>query len=126
MVYNRVETIQLVVPAGTPTSAPVSALLFGERARVAGIEVLVPPGPSGLVGFAFWHSSEQVIPKVGGTWIIADDEVVRLAVDDLSPWPDWRIKAYNTDVYAHTLFVRTLMDDRVPADTAPLVLLPIE
>jgi hypothetical protein len=112
-VATRYETTQLVIPANTSKSAPVAATLYNERAAIDAIWVLVPPGPSGLVGFSFWHSSRQVIPKVDGTWIVADGETVPIQVADLSPWPDWTIHGYNLDTYPHTLYVRLALDDNV-------------
>lgn len=123
---TRYETPQLVVPANTPILAPVQAPLYANRAAIEQLEVLVPPGPSGLVGFAFWHSSRQVIPKIDGTWIIADGETVRIQIADLNPFPNWTIRAYNLDSYPHTLYVRVALDDTVTVvpDTVPLI--PIE
>jgi hypothetical protein len=109
---TRYETVQLVIPANTPQAAPVSAALYRDRAAIDALWVLVPPGPSGLVGFAFWHSSRQVIPKVDGTWIVGDSETIPIQIADLSPWPDWTIKAYNADTYQHTLYVRLALDDQ--------------
>lgn len=114
---TRYEAVQLVIPPHTPTTAPVSAALFANRAAIDAVWVLVPPGPSGLVGFSFWHSSRQQIPKVDGTWIIADGETVPIQVGDLSPWPDWTIKGYNLDAFQHTLYVRVALDDN--AQTSP-------
>jgi len=125
-VPNRVEAPTLVVPAGTLSTAPVTQLLFTQRAQLMRLEIRVPPGPSGLVGFRFTHSQEQVIPKVAGTWIVTDDEVISWVLDDLSQQPDWRISAYNTDVFDHTLFVRVLLDDRVQLPESTVTLVNIE
>jgi len=122
---NRFDTVEFTVPAGTTKAAPASQLLFTQRAAVIQFSVKVPPGPSGLVGFRFDHSSAQVIPKQAGTWIVADNETIDLPLDDLSPWPDWRIRGYNTDVYAHTLYVRVYLDDRVPVTNPLPILVPI-
>jgi hypothetical protein len=123
---NRVEAPSLTVPAGTPVATPVSTTLYAQRARIVRMEVKVPPGPSGLVGFRFDHSNAQVIPKVPGTWIVTDNEVVQFDLDDLQPWPDWRLVAYNTDVFDHTLYVVLWLDDRVPVVESALTLVNIE
>ncbi len=123
---NTFRTVEFTVPAGTPKNAPASQLLFDTRATIVSLSVKVPPGPAGRLGFRFDHSNEQVIPKVAGTWIVADDEVVPIDLDDMSPWPDWRIKGYNLGSYDHTLFVRLRLDDRVPVDTSVPPLIPIE
>lgn len=123
---TRYETPQLTVPAGTPIATPVSLLLYQNRAAIDALWVMVPPGPSGLVGFSFWHSSRQVIPKVDGTWIIGDNETIPIQLANLSPWDDWHIKAYNLDVYPHTLYVRLALDDTAPESPATIPLIPIE
>lgn len=123
---TRIETPQLTVPAGTPIAAPVSAQLYANRADIQELEVMVPPGASGLVGFSFWHSSRQVIPAIDGTWIITDDETIRWPLHGYSVQPNWTIKAYNLDVYPHTLYVRVLLDDSVSTVPVTVPLIPIE
>lgn len=117
---TRIEAPALVVPAGTPIATPVSQLLYANRADMQEIEILIPPGPSGLVGFSFWHSSEQVIPAIRGTWIVTDDETIRWPLSGYSVQPAWQILAYNLDVYPHTLYVRVLLDETITViDQAP-------
>jgi hypothetical protein len=123
---TRIETPALVVPAGTPVAAPVSLALYAQRAELQEIEIMVPPGPSGLVGFSFWHSSEQVIPAIRGTWIITDSETIRWPLAGYSVEPDWQIRAYNLDAYPHTLYVRVLLDDSRGTVPEPTQLLVIE
>lgn len=123
---TRIEAPTLAIPAGTPIAAPVSALLFAQRADIQEIEVRVPPGPSGLVGFSFWHSSRQVIPAIDNTWVITDDETIRWPLAGYSVNPNWTIRAYNLDVYPHTLYVRVLLDDSRITVPVPTQLLTIE
>lgn len=123
---TRIEAPQLIIPAGTPVTAPASASLYAQRAIMTELEVMVPPGPSGLVGFSFWHSNEQVIPKIRGTWIIMDAETVRWPLEDFSDQPNWSVRAYNLDVYPHTLYLRVLLDDRAVVATQPVALVEIQ
>lgn len=123
---TRIETPQLLVPAGTPIAAPVSTSLYAQRAIMVALEILIPPGPSGLVGFRFDHSNRQVIPKIDGTWIIADGETIKFPLENYSVQPAWSIVAYNLDVYPHTLYVRVLLDDTVTPQRSTVDLVPIE
>lgn len=123
---TRIETPQLTVPAGTPIAAPVSQLLYAQRAQIEELEIMVPPGPSGLVGFRFDHSSRQVIPAIDGTWIVADGETMRFPLALYSVQPNWTIKAYNLDTYPHTLYVRVLLNDQVSNPQSTVDLIPIE
>jgi len=122
-VASRIEAPSLLIPAGTPIAAPVSTLLFTTRGTVTELEFLIPPGPSGLVGFAITHSSEQIIPDIPGQWIIADNDIIHWPLNGYSDQPGWRIKGYNLDVYAHTIYVRVLIDDWRPGNgvLAPVV-----
>jgi hypothetical protein len=115
---RRVEAPSLLVPAATSPNAPVQVLLYAQRAIITQIEFMLPPGPSGLVGFSLWHSSAQIIPKTAGQWIVANNETIRWNIDDMSPWPDWHLKAYNADVYPHTIYVRLLLDDLLTVQQA--------
>lgn len=123
---TRIEVVNLTVPAGTAIANPVGQLLFTGRAEIERIEVRVPPGPSGLVGFRFDHSNRQVIPKADGVWIITDDEPISWPLQSYSVQPDWRIKAYNLDVYDHTIEVRVLLIDVAPPAVSIVDLIPVE
>lgn len=123
---TTIMTPTLVVPAGTTQAAPATTSLYPNRAYIVKFSILIPPGPSGFVGFQLWHSSAQIIPDTVGTWIVADDEVITWELDDLQPWPNWSLHAYNSDFYDHTLYPRLYLDDRVPTSTVPLTLLPIQ
>ena len=123
---TRIETPAFTVPAGTPINNPISVQLYANRADLEEIEVMVPAGPSGLVGFRFDHSNRQVIPAVDGTWIITDDETLRWPLRDYNPFPNWKFRAYNLDVYPHTVYVRLLLNDQMPAAQSTVDLVPIE
>lgn len=117
-VATRIYVYLVTVPSGTPEASPVDTDLEFTDGRIERIEIMVPPGPSGLVGFAVIHSSQQIIPYQAGTFIIADNEVLRW---DLQRYPEgspWTIRAYNLDEYDHTLHVRLYIND-VP-DESPV------
>jgi hypothetical protein len=111
---TRIEKVDLVIPAGTPIAAPVSQQLFTTRGTVTRLDIRVPPGPWGTVGFSFWHSSEQIIPKIPGTWIITNDEMIQWPLNGYSDQPSWLVRGYNTDIYTHTIYVTTLIEDWQP------------
>ena len=58
-----------------PTRPGETTALTLRDAVLERIKVRIPPGPSGLVGFAFLHSGQQVIPFQAGVWIRTDDEL---------------------------------------------------
>ena len=123
---SRIEAPPFLIPAGTAIATPVTMSLFSTRGTVQDVEFLIPPGPSGLVGFSLWHSNEQIIPKVRGTWIIADGEVIRWPLDGYSDQPAWQIRGYNLDVYPHTIYPRILIEDWQPGQPIVSSPTPIE
>lgn len=103
---DRIETPVIVVPAGTLAAAPQTTALTLRDAVLERIEVRIPPGPSGLVGFAFLHSGQQVIPFQAGDWIITDDELLDWGTENYPTGNKWSVRAYNIDLYQHSLYLR--------------------
>lgn len=95
---------------GSTPSAPQVINLTMPPRIVTGVEVLVPPGPSGVVGFALGAAGQAVIPYNANGWIITDDE--KLAWDLKVPMTSgaWQLIGYNTGYWPHTLNVRFLCD----------------
>lgn len=102
---QRIETPVVTVAAGTLSTAPVDTNLTWLQGIVERIEVIVPPGPSGLVGFAIGHSRQPIIPFSSGQWIIADDEHFDWPIENYPTGAKWFVRAYNTDIYAHSLYL---------------------
>jgi len=108
-VAQRIETFEVATPALTAIATPLTTAMTFNRGIAERIEVLIPPGPSGLVGFRIAHSGDVVIPYDRSKWIIADDEVIKWELEDYPTGSAWSLITYNTDVYAHTLYVRILV-----------------
>src|SRR5688572_11079186 len=106
---QRIETFAVTVPAGTSSAAPQTTGLTFNDGIVENLEVLIPPGPSGLVGFAVLHSGDVVIPFDRTKWIVADDEVIRWPLENFPTGRAWALRAYNDDVFPHTLYIRILV-----------------
>lgn len=117
---QRIEAPTVTVPAGTAIAAPQTTALALRDATLERIEVKVPPGPSGLVGFALLHSGQQVIPFRVGDWIIADDETLDWTVESYPTGNKWSVRAYNLDIYPHTLYLRLHFREFGPAVVTPV------
>lgn len=103
---DRIEVFDVTIPAGTAIATPQETALSFQRGRVDRLEIHVPPGPSGLVGFRIGHSGQSIVPRSGDAWVIADGQTLDW---DLSNYPTgsaWFFAAYNTDEYIHTIQVR--------------------
>ena len=113
-----------VVPAGTPIAAPVTFALSMAPCRVDQIEVHVPPGPNGNLGFAFAAAGQPIIPVNAGAFIIADDDHFLWSLQNLITSGAWQLIAHNTGVYDHQVFIRflvSLVGASQPAPPAQLI-----
>lgn len=103
---ERIELFNVTVPAGTLSTSPQTTALSFNDGDVEFVEFLIPPGPSGLVGFRLRHSGETVIPYDRAGWIVADNEVIKWPLEGYPSGEAWSLMAYNTDVYPHTIYIR--------------------
>lgn len=106
---TRVEVFQVVVPAGTLSAAPVTIATRFDDGIVDRLEILVPPGPNGLMGFRVNHGGGAVFPRETSKWIVADGEKIDWPMEEVHTAGDWAIVAYNTGIHDHTLYVRFLV-----------------
>ena len=93
----------VTVPAGTTIAAPQVTDLAMPPRVVARIDILVPPGPNGLVGFALAMADQPIIPYNAGEWIVSNDERITLPLDGFPDSGAWQLLAYNLGQYDHTL-----------------------
>lgn len=122
---QRIEAKEVTVAAGTLATAPaVTALPFADGV-VTRLEIRVPPGPSGLVGFQVRHSGQRVIPYRDNTWIVTDDERLDWTLSEYPTGGAWQVAAYNTDVYDHTLYLRFHVDEIGAGVPAAPAIVPI-
>src|SRR6266576_3535614 len=92
--------------AGTAKATPlVTSLAFPPR-LVERIQVVVPPGPNGQLGFQFTTGGQQIFPVTPGKFFIASGEVVDLALTDQISSGAWQLTTYNTGQFDHTVQVR--------------------
>lgn len=103
---QRIEIKTVTVPALTTKTSPQSTPLGWREGYPVWVELRIPPGPSGLVGIALAHSGRKIIPKDESEWLISDSEVVSWALEDYPYNPNWRLLAYNDDIYDHAVQVR--------------------
>jgi hypothetical protein len=125
---NRIEPFAVTIPAGTTVAAFLKTNLPMQEGRVDLIQVRIPPGPSGLVGFRIAHSGQSVIPYTGERWFITDDDKLDWVTENYPQGNAWQLWAYNLDVYAHTIYVWMHISDAVtnlPQTVTPVVIEPI-
>lgn len=104
---TQVRSFPCTVPAGTPIAAPATFQLQLGVFEVATLEVHVPPGPNGLVGFYIASSHNPVLPAPNGgpVWLVANDRVYAWTLTGQPDSGDWQLVAYNLGNFPHTLTV---------------------
>lgn len=122
---SRIELFSVTIPAGTLPSAPLVTPILFDIATVDRIEVLVPLGCNGLVGFQLRHSGEGVFPREDNRWIVANGETLQWPIEEVPTGQAWAVRGYNQGIHSHTLYFRLLVSEIViaaPVATAPLVI----
>lgn len=104
------------IPAGTLTTAPVTLPMVMPTRIVRKIEVRVPPGPSGVMGFQIGAAGQAIIPANAGAFIVTDDERITWELEEQIESGAWQLIGYNTGDFPHTVYVRFLVD--LPSDVA--------
>lgn len=115
---ERLETFAVTCPAGTAITAPVTTALPFSESIVEKLEITVPNGPSGFMGFRFRHSTQVVIPFDSSKWIVADGVELAWPLQGYPTGDKWSIQMYNTDIFDHTVYVRFLVNE-IPSKPLP-------
>ncbi len=118
---TRIEQFEIVTPAGTLQTAPITTALTFTEAMVEQLWLTIPSGHAGLTGIAFFHSSVQVIPFKAGTFIKGDGQTMPWELQRFPTGAKWSVRTYNEDVYDHTHHIRLLIQDIPPAGLPPVV-----
>jgi hypothetical protein len=105
----EIHEFQVLVPAGTAKAAPQITPIAIPPRVVGIIEVRIPPGPGGEVGFALGFANVQLFPRQSGIYVVTDNETVSWNITDAPDSGAWQLIAYNTGTYDHTLQVRFLV-----------------
>lgn len=74
------------------------------------IQITIPPGPSGDMGFAITVSGQPIIPYNDSSWVITDDEKLEWPLNGYPNSGAWGARGYNNGTYDHTIYVRLLVD----------------
>lgn len=102
---SLVYSFAVTIPAGTPLAAPTTVNTTFAEGVVEQVDLMVPPGSSGLMGFQLWVLGGQVVPTNLGGYFIWDGRTQSLVLSDLPDSGAWQVVGYNTDIYDHTVYV---------------------
>ena len=102
---QEIREYAVLVPAGTPQGAPlVTDVSFPQRV-VTSVAWRVPPGPSGLMGWALTSAGAPVIPIQPGAYMVTDNQAGTWDLEGFLDSGNWQVTAYNTGVYPHTIYL---------------------
>ncbi len=121
---QEIRSFTVTTNTGVLKTAPQLTNINFPTRVVRELEIRIPPGPRGELGFAIAFSGIAIIPANAGEFIVTDDEVLPWALGE--DYPDsgaWQILTYNTGDYPHTVQVRFMLDLVVDnsAPSAPVV-----
>lgn len=111
---TRVLPFAVTIPAGTPASAPVTIPLAMDNWEVEAIELEVPPGPAGLMGFQILNNGVAWVPYGPGEWFVWDDVRETYRMTDQPTASGWAVQGYNTGTYDHAVIVRMHVNPTSP------------
>jgi hypothetical protein len=114
---SEVHNFVVTVSAGTTQGAPQFTPLTIPQRVVQQINIKIPPGPRGLMGFQIGSTGTQLIPAIPGAWIITDNEKIEYPLENYIDSGSWQAIAYNTGRYNHSFYVTFLC--AVPGIVAP-------
>lgn len=119
-VAAEIRAFTLAIPAGTPSTAPITLDVSFPPRRVDTIEVVVPSGPSGVVGWAVLNAGVRMIPYLSDPWIITSGETISWPLERQVESGSWQVSGYNTGTNAHSVYFRFLLSlttDKAPPPT---------
>lgn len=94
------------IPANTPKTALAVVDLPLNLFDIESIDLEVPPGPAGLMGFYLALSDQQWIPWEMGEFLIWDDYRANWPLQNQPTSSGWQVHGYNEDDYDHVVVVR--------------------
>lgn len=102
---SEIHAFDVTVPAGTAKASPQQTDMLMPTRVVQAVDVRIPPGARGTVGWALGSKGVAVLPREAGTYIVDDDTTISWPLEDQFTSGAWQLIAYNTGRYPHTLYV---------------------
>jgi hypothetical protein len=101
---DEIHAFQFTIPAGTAIATPVTQQLTMPQRVVTAVEVKVPPGPRGLMGFRLGSTGNQLIPAIVGAWLVTDDYDQVWNLTNQIDSGSWEAFGYNIGQYPHSVY----------------------
>lgn len=117
---REIRQFSATIPAGTLTAAPFTQDMSFPARVVDSVEIVVPSGENGFVGWRLENSGVPVIPYDSDEWIVASGENIAWPLDGYITSGSWQLTGYNTGTFDHTVYVRFLLSLPTAGTTGPL------
>lgn len=102
---DRIEWFEFTIPANGVQSAPVSFPMVFAFGEVVEIDVKIPPGPAGNLGFFITAGGSQYIPRTRGSFIFPDNDYLTWPIHNAITSGSFGLTAFNTDAWPHVIQV---------------------
>lgn len=116
---DRVEYFAVVIPTGTTPANPFSKNLIFAQGNVTEIDVRIPGGPVGLMGFQINAGGTQYVPRTQGEFIVEDDNYLRFPLDSAINSGDWSLTGFNTGSFPHTVYLTFMVNELTTPTSGP-------
>lgn len=126
---SEIRQYTLTLPPGTPQDHPVKQSMVMPARIVNTIQVIVPPGCNGVVGWRITNSGLPIIPYGSDPWVITSGETINWPISGAIDSGSWGIEGFNLGINLHSVYVRMLVippaagHGPAPVDLAPLTAL---
>lgn len=118
---QEIREFAVLIPHGTTKANPLVTNISFPARDVIAVSWRVPPGPSGLMGWALTSAGTPVIPIQAGTYIVTDNQADTWDLEGYLDSGNWQVTGYNTGLYDHTVYLTFLLN--LPG-VAPVVSTP--
>lgn len=103
---ERVLQHTATIPAGTAADNPYTSDCGFTDWDVERIDLEVPPGPAGVMGFYLANNDLPWVPRSAGEWLVWDDQKLTVYPTGYPVGTGWQIIGYNTGAYDHAVICR--------------------
>lgn len=102
---QEIREFAVTVPAGTVEASPLVADISFPQREVVAVSYRVPPGASGLMGWALTSAGTPVIPIQPGVYLVTDNQSATWDLEGYLDSGNWQVTAYNLGLYPHTVYL---------------------
>lgn len=116
---DEIQAFQVTTPIGVSADSPLTTSLTMPPRIVKAVEIVIPEGCNGALGFALGAAGQNIIPYNAGAWIVGSGETLRWDMDKQINSGAWQVQSWNVGKYPHTLYVRFLVNYVVALELPP-------